>query len=278
MSLNTGKRSKNTPDKDHPHSNIKRARRAEVNFLPNFPRGQNQASLEEMRVEIIHEVEKSEKNLLLIENLMQTTFALRRQEIVQENSMVKDFLVRWPALRIESQVCAEYHRITNTNLQNQFYAELDRHIPQLFVLCRQKASRTGKIAEAMRDILKIYDHQDVHDVNIKRTLALRALAVYLREDDPQFFKTWNVESSGEPDIADTTVGLVMMVTENTNGPICFNAASTAIVVEHDFVMSDISRFSDAFVLLFGLIYALHLDYPKKTHLYLYIHPENTDGS
>lgn len=104
VSVNAGKRSKNNPDKDHPHSNIKRARRAEVNFLPNFPRGQNQASLEEIRVEILHDVEKSEKNLSLIEGHMQTTFALRRQEIVQENPMVKDFLVRWLALRIESQV------------------------------------------------------------------------------------------------------------------------------------------------------------------------------
>ncbi|RXN04057.1 gypsy retrotransposon integrase 1-like protein [Labeo rohita] len=61
VSVNTGKRSKNNPDKDPPHSNIKRARRAEVNFLPNFPKGQNQASLEEMRLNILHEVEKIEK-------------------------------------------------------------------------------------------------------------------------------------------------------------------------------------------------------------------------
>ncbi len=56
VSVNTGKRSKNNPEKEHPHSNIKRARRAEVNYLPNFPRGENQASLEEMRVQIIAEV------------------------------------------------------------------------------------------------------------------------------------------------------------------------------------------------------------------------------
>ncbi|KAK3542669.1 hypothetical protein QTP86_032416, partial [Hemibagrus guttatus] len=58
VSVNTGKRSKNDPDKEHPHSHIKRARCGEVNFLPNFPWGQNQASLEEMRVEILHEVEE----------------------------------------------------------------------------------------------------------------------------------------------------------------------------------------------------------------------------
>lgn len=104
VSVNAGKRSKNNPDKDHPHSNIKRARRAEVNFLPNFPKGESQASLEEMRLQIMDEVQKSQQNLRLIEMLMQKTFALRRQEIIQENPQVKDFLGKWPALRIESQV------------------------------------------------------------------------------------------------------------------------------------------------------------------------------
>lgn len=104
VSVNTGKRSRNNPDKDSPNSNIKKARRAEVNYLPDFPHGENQASLEEMRRQIIQEVAKSEKNKPLIERLMQTSFALRRQEIVRENPMVKDILERWPALQMEAQV------------------------------------------------------------------------------------------------------------------------------------------------------------------------------
>ena len=55
-----------------------------------------------------HEVQKSERNLQLIEKLMQTTFALRCQEIVHENPLVKDFLEKWPALRMESQVHASF--------------------------------------------------------------------------------------------------------------------------------------------------------------------------
>lgn len=104
VSVNTGKRSRNNPDKESPHSNIKRARRAEVNYLPDFPRGENQASLEEIRLQIVQEVAKSDKDKLLIEKLMQTTFALRRQEIVQDNPPIKDILERWPALQMEAQV------------------------------------------------------------------------------------------------------------------------------------------------------------------------------
>uniref|UniRef100_A0A3B5BAW7 PB1 domain-containing protein n=1 Tax=Stegastes partitus TaxID=144197 RepID=A0A3B5BAW7_9TELE len=157
VSVNTGRRSKNNPESEHPHFNIKRARHSEVNFLPNFPRGENRATLEQMRVQIIQEAEKTERDQLLIEKLMQTTFALRRQDIVKGDLPVRDFLQNWPALRLEAQVFAEFHRITNVNLRSQFYSELDRHTPRLIALYRQKASRTGKTAEALREFLGIYD-------------------------------------------------------------------------------------------------------------------------
>ncbi|KAF7640730.1 hypothetical protein LDENG_00019710, partial [Lucifuga dentata] len=67
----------------------------------------------------------------------------------------------------------------------------------------------------------------------------------------------------EPDIANTAVALLTTVSENTTGPIDFSPASIAIVVEDDIVVSDLHEMADAFVLLFGLMYALHLDYPKK---------------
>lgn len=104
VSINAGKRSRTNPENDHPHSNIKRARRAEVNYLPNFPMGENEATLEEMRVQIIQETEKTERDQILIEKLMHTTFALRRQHIVQGSPRVWEFLKKWPALRMQSQV------------------------------------------------------------------------------------------------------------------------------------------------------------------------------
>lgn len=176
---------------------------------------------------------------------------------------MKDFLERWPALQIQSQVCAEFHGITNVNLRNKFYAELDGHIPQLIRLYRQKASGTGRVAGELRYILQYYETEDVHDINMKRTVALRALSVYLQEEDTQFFKTWNSEESEEPDISDTPVGILTVVTERSTSPVHFSPASTAIAVEEELVMMDIATFADAYVLLFGMVYALHLDYPKK---------------
>ena len=104
VAVNSGKRSRNNPDRQAPHANIKRPKRAEVNFLPNFPRGEDAASLEQLRLQIVDEVKRSDKNLLLIGKLMQTTFALRRKEVINDEPPVGEILERWPALKIESQV------------------------------------------------------------------------------------------------------------------------------------------------------------------------------
>ncbi|KAJ8347600.1 hypothetical protein SKAU_G00261890 [Synaphobranchus kaupii] len=56
-------------------------------------------------------------------------------------------------------VFAEFHRINNVNLRTQFYKELDRHTPKLITLCREKATKTGKIAEELCEIMRIYDLQ-----------------------------------------------------------------------------------------------------------------------
>lgn len=87
--------------------------------------------------------------------------------------------------------------------------------------------------------------------SFKLTLQLDPLCIF------------QVDESGEPDITDTPVALVTVVTESTTSPVHFSPASTAIVVEDDLVMSDIPRLAEAFALLFGLMYTLHLDYPRK---------------
>ncbi|MED6250826.1 hypothetical protein ATANTOWER_011162 [Ataeniobius toweri] len=86
----------------------------------------------------------------------------------------------------------EFHCITNVNLRNPFYAEFDHHTPTKTGLYRQKASRSGKIAEALQKILGAYDIQEEQDINVRRILSLRALSIYLQEDDSDLFKSYNV--------------------------------------------------------------------------------------
>ena len=106
VAVNAGRRSRNNPDPElqSPHAGIKRPRRAEVNYLPNFPQGQDAASLELLKNNLVDEVQKTERNLPLISKMMQTTFALRRQSIVVTHPPVIMIMNTWPALKIESEV------------------------------------------------------------------------------------------------------------------------------------------------------------------------------
>ncbi|XP_028422074.1 uncharacterized protein LOC114547042 [Perca flavescens] len=219
-----------------------------------------------MREEIIHEVEKTERNQLVIGKLMNTTYALRRQEIVGAlvAPRVRDVVDRWPALLMESQVFAEFHRINNVNLRNQFYKELDRHAPKLITLFRDKGTKTGKIAEELAKLMRIYELQEQRDVNMRRALVLRALPVYLREDASKFFRTCN--SADGPDLTDTPVALLTVVTDDTTDTALFSPESICIVVEDEILVSGPTNLADSFLLLFGYVYALDLQYPKNLEL------------
>lgn len=67
----------------------------------------------------------------------------------------------------------------------------------------------------------------------------------------------------DPDIEDTPVALLSVAVDNPTGTIQFNPDSISVVIEDGIVVRGLPRLADALLLLFGLFYALHLDYPKK---------------
>uniref|UniRef100_A0A669CWG7 Uncharacterized protein n=1 Tax=Oreochromis niloticus TaxID=8128 RepID=A0A669CWG7_ORENI len=192
-------------------------------------------SVEELK-EIIQERFKPRLNgdFSLHYVLMDTTYALCRQEIVGAVGAprVRDIVDRWPALLMESQVVAEFHRIKNVNLRTQFYKELDRHTPRLITLFRDKAIKTGKIAEELAKLMRIYD----------------------------------IQSADGPDLTDTPVALLTVVTDDTTDSALFSPESICIVVEDEILVNGPTNLADSFLLLFGYIYALDLQYPKKVEL------------
>ncbi|KAI9538447.1 hypothetical protein NQZ68_014191 [Dissostichus eleginoides] len=161
---------------------------------------------------------------------MQTTFALRLNEIINDELPVGEILECWPALKMESQICAEFHRITNLNLKNHFYAELDRHVPRLQSLFRKKAASKGKVAEVLDQLFASYDLQEQGDVHVRRAAVLRALPAYLHEDDSTFLRLWHVEQSDDPDIVDIAVGLLMISARSTDTTL-FCPERIAVVIE-----------------------------------------------
>lgn len=83
--------------------NVKKAKRAEVNYLPPYPAGENEQSLEKLREELVTE-SKKKNNEKIVKDKMSKTFALRRHEIINRCPTVRAMKDRWPALFDPSQV------------------------------------------------------------------------------------------------------------------------------------------------------------------------------
>lgn len=94
---------KKTADDQSPAKNVKKPKKAEVNYLPPHPQGESSKSLEQERVNLLHEVTKR-TNVQVVSDKMGKTFSLRRQEIIYNAPEIRDILERWPALLDATQV------------------------------------------------------------------------------------------------------------------------------------------------------------------------------
>ena len=81
---------------------VKKPRRAEVNFCPDFPVGHTKESLEQERLLLLSEVTKK-NNQQVVKEKMEKTFAYRRHEVIEDKPFIADFKERWPALFSEHE-------------------------------------------------------------------------------------------------------------------------------------------------------------------------------
>ncbi|XP_063051202.1 uncharacterized protein LOC134445957 [Engraulis encrasicolus] len=210
-----------------PHSQIKRPRRGEINYIPNYPAGESKDSLEAQRNELHSEFQKApaERDGPLIFLLMQRTFALRREEIINSPRPIAELRERWPALFCEAQLYKEVHRITNQNLPFNFFAALDKYTPQLLNLYKEK--QTGTLGKKMAALLSDYSKQD-NDIQATRTAVLFGLALYLKEDASEIFK-----SCKEVDFEESQTGAVTLLalTEDNPSAVPFNPQHVTVILE-----------------------------------------------
>ncbi|XP_041851586.1 uncharacterized protein zgc:171844 isoform X5 [Melanotaenia boesemani] len=96
-----------------------------------------------------------------------------------------------------------------------------------------------------------------NDISTRRTAVLQCLPLYVGDNSTEFFLGCS-DSDTVYDFTQVPVGVLRAMTEDT--PPQMN--SFAIILEGNIVMDEISTTSQALCLLFGLMYALHLDYPK----------------
>ncbi|XP_051802174.1 sterile alpha motif domain-containing protein 3-like isoform X1 [Acanthochromis polyacanthus] len=255
VTVNQGKRKGQAPQRG-----IKRPKRFEINFLPNFPDGEDETSMEFKRKELVEEMKKRRPPAALITKNMDSTFALRRQELVNLEPPVKDTMERWPALFTECQILEEFCRLSSKNLNTEFFKELDKYTPRFFEIFKTKG---GSVGQKLKTYLQQVTPEST-DVTAKRTAVLRGLPVILGDENTDFFMT--CFDCDDPGISHTPIGILTTVPEDEQlslDSLHLQTSGTAIILEGRIVMDDLENLPHAMCLLFGLTYALNLEYPQQ---------------
>ncbi|XP_035286162.1 uncharacterized protein LOC118234014 [Anguilla anguilla] len=86
-----------------PKQKLKKAKKAEVNFLPDFPEGRTKNVLEEDRLAIIGEMKKKKAGMKKVNKMMVSIFSLQQKQIVEQEPPVAEVKTQWPALFTEQQ-------------------------------------------------------------------------------------------------------------------------------------------------------------------------------
>ncbi|KAL7883324.1 hypothetical protein SRHO_G00009820 [Serrasalmus rhombeus] len=235
-------------------SGIKKPRRSEVNFCPSYPAGESDKSLESVRIELLSDVKKK-NNREVVRRKMEKTFAYRRHEVVRDTPMIQDFQARWPALFDTSEINAEFKRITTMPLQSKFLSQLDAHSERLISLFKK---RGGQIGKRLASIMAAMAEDD--DVDLGRECIIKALCVYLNEDPENLVREYVAadEALIQGSIEETTVGIYAFKQREADIP-----DNIGIVLEGQVVLQELDNVALAAAMLFGLMFALNLDYPPE---------------
>ncbi|XP_053350010.1 uncharacterized protein LOC128520025 [Clarias gariepinus] len=116
VTVNGGKRGSDTTNGDPPNTQIKKPKKGEINFLPDFPEGMNDQNMKVAREVLVNEMMKTKPKESLVKKEMDVTFAFRRKEIVNEKPAISQVVHRWPALFTENQVYYEFGRVSRGEL------------------------------------------------------------------------------------------------------------------------------------------------------------------
>lgn len=128
VTVNGNKRRRDFVEGEPSCSNIKRPKRSETNFLPNFPEGETEDTLESVRRQLESEAKKRLPDSVNVKKMMDQTFSLRRKEIVEEQPPVIRMMERWPALFTESQVWPTCTALLNHTSSNHYRSLLFHEI------------------------------------------------------------------------------------------------------------------------------------------------------
>ncbi|KAF1393416.1 hypothetical protein PFLUV_G00015480 [Perca fluviatilis] len=233
----------------------KKAMRSEVNFLPEPPQNRSLEMLEQDRRNLESEMMKRNVDWKKVDALMDSTFSLRRKEIVGEEPLVKDLKARWSALFTQRQIEAEFRRIVSMNLKQPFLDRLDEFVPRFLRLYKQRLEKVKELQPFVESL------DDDNSNQQKRAVVLLGLAHFLKEDPSQFFKICKPNEESEA-VKGMNVGILVVTEEDPQRPVPKEMIDIALILEEHIVLRDLKDVPNAFVLLMGLLYVFNIHYPK----------------
>ncbi|CAL9693993.1 unnamed protein product [Knipowitschia caucasica] len=161
---------------------VKKSKKGEVHFCPE--QGDSVEVTEENRMKMEREMLKTIPDRDMVDELMVSTFAQRRREIVGDEPLLREIRNRWPALLQERQIRAEFERVTAQELLPSFLNGLDALVPRLLELYKS-SSKSGR-CRSLGAILTSLEKDNTNER--KRTAVLLGLPLYLKEDSSNVFR------------------------------------------------------------------------------------------
>ncbi|XP_060788702.1 uncharacterized protein LOC132893502 [Neoarius graeffei] len=238
-----------------PAKNVKKARKAEVNYCPSNPAGETDESLEKLRVELLNDVEQRDRTQLVKEK-MSRTFAFRRKEVVHGTPSAAEFKARWPALFCAGELQAEFQRITTLPLMSTFMAKLDSCLPQLTSVLRKKGGIPGQKLAKHVTVLT----ETTSPISQKRSAALKSLCIYLGEKDEDLIREY-MDIQGldiEREFRKQPMGIYLICKDGGDAG---DHEDIGIHVEGTIVLDNIASEAQACVFMFAIIYVMNMAYP-----------------
>ncbi|KAL7882548.1 hypothetical protein SRHO_G00002060 [Serrasalmus rhombeus] len=184
VAVNPGKRGGHSAEGEPANKNIKKAKKGELNNLPNFPEGFDQSGLEGAQKLLVDEMQKRTPDGKLVKQKMDVTFALGRKEVVESEPAISKMVEHWPAIFLEDQLYMEFNRIVG----KEFYESIDRHSRHLIEIFQSKRGNTGQLLAQLSRQTRFILRKTKEPTDV-RTLVLRGLPLILGDNPTDFYKT-----------------------------------------------------------------------------------------
>ncbi|XP_051779497.1 uncharacterized protein LOC114646060 isoform X1 [Erpetoichthys calabaricus] len=121
------------------------------------------------------------------------------------------------------------------------------------------SSKGGITGRKIRNIMAVAAKRD--NIDLRRECVLKSLCVYLNEDMGNVVKEYlnGNPNDAEREIEQTVMGIYVIRREGEDDT--EEAEDVGVVLEGVEVLNELKNIVSAFIMLFGLIYALNLSYP-----------------